>query len=172
MPTPPPARPARPTPAPTNDFNRPIPTGVAVPLASSSGSTLAPVGDDRSFSRVVSFKPPSNIEGEIRSVLDDDLLDGDIEMIRRDLFSARRGERSEEPVEDISRLEHDLQEAEHNLKRGRGGQHDLQKKLCAQAAEPEPRRIGWPSRRRPTPTKLRRLFSFARHWRRPTVGPP
>ena len=82
MPIPPLARSARPTPPPTDDFNRPIPTGVAVPLATAGGSMLA-LGDDRSFSRAVSFKLPSNIEGEIRSVPDDDLLDSGIEMICR-----------------------------------------------------------------------------------------
>jgi len=63
MPTPPPARSARPTSPPTDEFNHPIPTGVAVPLASSGGSTLALVGGDRSFSQAVSFKLPPNIEG-------------------------------------------------------------------------------------------------------------
>ena len=69
MPTPPPARSSRPTAPPTDDFNRPIPTGVAVPLATAGGSMLA-LGDERSFSRAVSFKLPSNIEGETRSVPD------------------------------------------------------------------------------------------------------
>jgi len=116
MPTPPPARSARPTSPPTDDFNRPIPTGVAVPLASSGESTLALVGGDRSFSRAVSFKLPPNIEGEIRSVPDDDLLDG-IEMICRGLVLARRGaDARRSRVEDISRLKHDLQKAGHNLK--------------------------------------------------------
>jgi len=111
---------------------------VAVPLASSGGSTLALVGDDRSFSRAVSFKLPSNIEGEIRSVPDDDLLDGGIEMICRDLFLARRGaDARRSRVEDISRLEHDFQEAGHNLKQAVEANTTYEKKLCAQAAELE-----------------------------------
>jgi len=60
------------------------------------------LGDDRSFSRAVSFKLPSNIEGEIRSDPDDDLLDGGIEMICRGLFLARRGaDARRSRVEDI-----------------------------------------------------------------------
>jgi len=111
---------------------------VAVPLATSGGSTLALVGDDRSFSRAVSFKLPSHIEGEIRSVPDDDLLDGDIEMICRGLFLARRGaDARRSRVEDISRLEHDLQEARHNLKQAVEANTTYEKKLCAQAAELE-----------------------------------
>jgi len=99
---------------------------------------LALVGDDRSFSRAVSFKLPSNIEGEIRSVPDDDLLDGGIEMICRGLFLARRGaDARRSRVEDISRLEHDLQEADHNLKQAVEANTTYEKKLCAQAAELE-----------------------------------
>ena len=137
MPIPPLARSARPTPPPTDDFNRPIPTGVAVPLATAGGSMLA-LGDDRSFSRAVSFKLPSNIEGEIRSVPDDDLLDGGIEMICRGLFLARRGaDARRSRVEDISRLEHELQEAGHNLKQAMEANTTYEKKLCAQGAELE-----------------------------------
>ena len=106
-------------------------------MATAGGSMLA-LGDDRSFSRAVSFKLPSNIEGEIRSVPDDDLLDGGIEMICRGLFLARRGaDARRSRVEDISRLEHELQEAGHNLKQAMEANTTYEKKLCAQGAKLE-----------------------------------
>jgi len=131
MPTPPPARSARTASPPTDEFNRPIPTAVAVPVASSGGSTLALLGGDRSFSRAVSFKLPPSIEGEIRSVPDDDLLDDGIEMICRgaDAWRSR--------VEDMSRLEQGLQEAGQNLKQAVEANTTYEKQLCAQAAELE-----------------------------------
>ena len=138
MPTAPPARSARPASPPTDEFNRPIPTGVAVALASSGGSTLALVGGDRSFSRAVSSKLPPSIEGEIRSVPDDDLLDGGIEMICRGLVLARRGaDARRSRVEDMSRLEHELQEAGQNLKQAVEANTTYEKQLCTQAAELE-----------------------------------
>jgi len=111
---------------------------VAVPLASSGGSTLALVGGDRSFSRAVSFKLPPSIEGEIRSVPDNDLFYGGIEMICRGLVLAHRGaDVRRSRVEDISRLEHELQEVGHNLKQAVEANITYKKKLCAQAAELE-----------------------------------
>ena len=47
------------------------------------------------------------------------------------------GRRSEEPSEDISRLEHELQEAGHNLKQAVEANTTYEKKLCAQVAELE-----------------------------------
>ena len=86
----------------------------------------------------MSFKLPPNIEGEIRSVPDNDLLDGGIEMICRGLVLARRGvDTRRSRVEDISRLEHDLQEVGHNLKQAVEANTIYEKKLCAQAAELE-----------------------------------
>jgi len=91
MPVPPPSRSARGASPATDDFNRPIPTAVAVPIASSGASALALLGGDRTFSRVVSFRLPSDLEEEIKSVPEDDLLDGGIEMICWGLMLARRG---------------------------------------------------------------------------------
>ncbi|KAL9303873.1 hypothetical protein ACSQ67_021136 [Phaseolus vulgaris] len=50
-------------------------------LARCFGFSLA--GGDRTFSRAVGFGLPSGLEEEIKSVPEDDLLDGGIEMIRR-----------------------------------------------------------------------------------------
>ncbi|KAL9328166.1 hypothetical protein ACSQ67_003169 [Phaseolus vulgaris] len=73
MPIAPPARSARPASAPTDEFNRPIPTGWPLPWL------------------------PRAVQRLRWSVLDEDLLDGGIEMICRGLVLARRGRRSEEP---------------------------------------------------------------------------
>jgi len=141
LPTPPPSRSVRATSPPTDDFNCPIPTAVAVPVSALGGSTLALLGGDRSFSWVVSFKLPPSLEGEIRSVLEDDLLDSGIEMIYRGLVLARRGADARRcRAEDVSRLEHDLQKAGHDLKQAVEANTTYEKKLCAQAAELELRK--------------------------------
>jgi len=138
MPVPPPSHSARGASPATNDFNCPIPTAVAVPIASPSASALALLGGDRTFSRAVSFRLPSGLEEEIKSVPEDDLLDGGIEMICRGLVLARRGAKAQRGhAEEISRLEHDLQEAGHNLKQAMEANTAYEKQLCAQTAELE-----------------------------------
>jgi len=91
MSTPPPSRSTRNASPPTDDFNRPILTAVAVPVPASGGSALALLGSDRSFSWVISFRLPPGLEREIKSIPEDDLLNGGIEMICRGLVLARRG---------------------------------------------------------------------------------
>jgi len=138
MPTPPPSRSARAASPATDEFNRPIPTAVAVPISSSGGSALALLGGDRSFSRAVSFRLPSGLEEEIKSIPKGDLLDGGIEMICRGLMLARRGAKArKDRAKEISRLEHDLQEACHNLEQAVEANTAYEKQLCAQTAELE-----------------------------------
>ena len=137
-PTPPPSRSVRAASPPTDEFNRPIPTTVVVPVLYSGGSALALLGGDRSFSQDVSFRLPAGLEGEIKSIPKDDLLDSDIEMICRGLVLARRGADARRgQVEDVSRLEHDLQEAGQNLKQAVEANTTYEKQLCAQATELE-----------------------------------
>jgi len=138
MPTPPPNRSARNASPPTDDFNRPIPTAVAMPVSASGGSALALLGGDRSFSRAVSFRLPPGLKGEIKSIPEGDLLNGSIEMICRGLVLARRGaDARRDRVEELSRLEHELQEAGQNLKQAVEANTTYEKQLCAQAAELE-----------------------------------
>jgi len=59
----------------TNDFNRPIPTAVAMSVAAVQESPLSMLGGDLRFSRVVNFNLPPSIEDLIRAVPEDDLLD-------------------------------------------------------------------------------------------------
>jgi len=138
MPIPPPSRSGRNSSPPTDDFNRPIPTAVAVPVPASGGSALALLGGDRTLSRAVSIRLPPGLEGEIKSIPEGDLLNGGIEMICRGLVLARRGADVRKcRVEELSRLEHELQEAGQNLKQAVEANTTYEKKLCAQAAELE-----------------------------------
>jgi len=133
MPTPPPARSARPSSPPTDEFNRPIPTGVAVPLINAcvgGGRSVLLTGREL---QVASQHRRGDQVGPRR-----DLLDGGIEMIRRGLVLARRGaDARRSRVEDMSRLEHELQEAGQNLKQAVEANTTYEKKLYAQAAELE-----------------------------------
>ncbi|KAL9277882.1 hypothetical protein ACSQ67_024894 [Phaseolus vulgaris] len=62
-------------------------------------------------------------------------------MICRGPVSAGRGADVRKcGVEELSRLEHELQEAGQNLKQAVEANTTYEKKLCAQAAEPEPHR--------------------------------
>ncbi|KAL9315186.1 hypothetical protein ACSQ67_016187 [Phaseolus vulgaris] len=55
---------------------------------------------------------------------------------RGPVLGRARGRRSEVRVEELSRLEHEPQEAGHNLKRAVEADTTYEKRLCAQAAEP------------------------------------
>ena len=99
---------------------------------------LALLGGDRSFSRVVSFRLPSGLKEEMKSILEDDLLDGGIEMICWGLVLSRQGAKAQKDhAEEISRLEHDLQETGHNLKQVMEANTAYEKQLCGQTAELE-----------------------------------
>jgi len=138
MPTPLPSRPTRNASPPTDDFNRPISTAVAVPVSATGGSALALLGGDRSFSRVVYFQLPPGLRGEIKSIPEDDFLNGGIEMICRGLVLAWQGADARKGrMEDISCLEHELQEAGHNLKETVEANTTYEKQLCVQAAKLE-----------------------------------
>ena len=126
---------------PIDDFNHPIPSAVAVPVIISGGSSLVLLGGDRSFSWAVSFDLPLGLEGVIGSVPEDDLLNNGVEMICCALVLVRRGADARRGrVEDVSRLEHDLQVAAHNLKQAMEANTTYEKKLCVQAAELELRK--------------------------------
>lgn len=107
---------------PTNEFNRPILTAVAMPVAVVQESSLPLLGGDSCFTRAMNFVLPSNLEELIGSILEDDLLDDGVEMICRGLILTRRGAKARRRR--VSRLEHQLQAAE-------------LEKLCSQAAELE-----------------------------------
>jgi len=139
MPTPPPSRTVAPAGLPPIvEFYRPIPTTVAMPVAASGDSSLALLGGDQSFTRAVSFDLPPGLEGLIGSVPEDDILDNGVEMICCGLVLARRGaDARRRCLEDLSCLEHDLQEASHNLQQAVDANTTYEEKLCSQAAELE-----------------------------------
>jgi len=92
MPTPPPSRVVTHFGSPlTDDFNRPISTAVAVPVAATGESSLALLGGDRCFTRAMNFDLPPGLEELIGSLPDDDVLDDGVEMICRGLILTRRG---------------------------------------------------------------------------------
>jgi len=139
MPTPPPSRTiTRPASPLTNEFNRPIPTEVAMPVAAAQESPLAILGGDRCFTRAMNFNLPPGVEELIGSVPEKDILDGGVEMICRGLMLTCRGaEARRRRVEELSRLEHQLQEASNNLQQAVDANTEYEKKLCWQAAELE-----------------------------------
>jgi len=75
------------------------------------------VGVDLRFSGVVNFNLHPNIEDLIRAVPEDDLFEGNIEMMCRSLILTCHGAGVRAwRVKEISRLEHELLEASGNLK--------------------------------------------------------
>jgi len=86
----------------------------------------------------MNFHLPPDLEELIRSVPDDDILDGGIEMISRGLILTHRGaEARRRRIEDLSGLDHELQEASSNLQQAVDANRTYEKKLCSQAAELE-----------------------------------
>jgi len=89
---------------------------------------------------------PSSIEELIGSLPEDDLLDGSVKMMCRGLILTRQGAEARRwRIEELSRLEHQLQEASNNLKQVVDANTAYKKKSCAQAAELELGRLGWPN---------------------------
>jgi len=109
-----------------------------MPVAAVQESSLPLLGGDSYFTRAMNFKLPSNLEELIGSVPEDDLLDDSVEMMCRGLILTRRGTKVRRwHVEELSRLEHQLQEAFNNLKQVVEANTTYEKKLCSQAAELE-----------------------------------
>ena len=102
---------------PTDEFNRPIPTAVALPVTAAQESSLMLFGGDKCFTRAMNFNLPLGLEELIGSVPEEDILDGGVEMICCSLILTRREvEACRRRIEDMSRLKHLLQEASNNLK--------------------------------------------------------
>jgi len=109
-----------------------------MPVAAVQQSFLSVLEGDLCFPRAVNFNLPSNTEDLIRAVTEDDLLDGDIEMMCHGLILTRHGAASRERrVEELLRLEHELQEASISLEQIVDANTTYKKKLCAQVVERE-----------------------------------
>ena len=92
------------------------------------------LGGDSCFTRAMKFSLTPGIEGLIGSVPEDYLLNGGVKMICRGLILTRRGaEARRQHVEELSRLEHQLQEVSSNLKQVVEANIAYEKKLCSQA---------------------------------------
>jgi len=151
---------------PTDDFNRPIPIVVVVPVAVIEKSSLALLGGDMCFTRAMNFNLPPDLKELIGSVPDDDVLNGGVEIIYRGLILTRRGaEARRQHIEDLSRLEHDLQEASNNLQQVVDANTTYEKKLQSWSSV----RLGWSRWRRLTPTKRRRSHCSERRYRRSSI---
>ena len=86
----------------------------------------------------MNFNLPPNTEELTRAVLEDDLLEGGIEIMCCGLILTRHGMVARERhVEEISILEHELFEASGNLKQAMVVNTTYEKNLCDQATELE-----------------------------------
>jgi len=139
MPTPPLSRTVtRAGSPPTDEFNRPIPTAVAMPAAATGDASLTLLGGDKCFTRAMNFDLPPDLEELIGSVPEDNILDGGVEMMCRGLILTCRGaEAHRRRIEDLLRLEHQLQEAFNNLQQVVDANSEYERKLSSQVAELE-----------------------------------